>query len=355
MSWKLISLLLVLGGVIRPVVARAEENGRSKLDGFYVVREAISDASPFWFKYILEVSPDKDGATVRYIRIAPLNSWCRHAITLKAAVVHLRGRSPRDLVGAGNPCVVTHDDFERVIENSRVAHMEGLFDSALWNVVARCGNTEKVFHFPYPERVDLDRLKKRSPRVKALWNLESKIVKKAFGKKSVFYDIPHDRDLELQRLGVELLPELRSGRYDKGFHDYCSDSRTGSGTSQGSIGAPAQPCSRQPLASLLRDYREPLLSQEPIPQLVNADELHFLKFELPNYPPLAKLASIQGQVVLNVKFDQESGDAKDVTILSGHPLLAKSAQAAALRWKLDPKAQTANPMRVVLNYAFNCP
>ena len=194
MWWKLISLLLVLGGVIRPVVARAEENGWWKLDGFYVVREAISDASPFWFKYILEVSPYKDGATVRYIRIAPLNSWCRHAITLKAAVVHLRGKSPRDLVGAGNPCVVTHDDFERVIENSRVAHMEGLFDTALWNVVTRCGNTEKVFHFPYPERLDLDRLKKRSPRVKALWNLESKIVKEVFGKKSVFYDIPHDRD-----------------------------------------------------------------------------------------------------------------------------------------------------------------
>lgn len=110
------------------------------------------------------------------------------------------------------------------------------------------------------------------------------------------------------------------------------------------------------MQTLLGGYRALVGSREPAPRLVNAGELRFLSFELPEYPPLAKMARIQGEVVLSVTINQDTGEVKDASSISGHPLLAKSALAAARLWRFNPKTQdTSRAIRVVLEYAFNCP
>lgn len=38
-------------------------------------------------------------------------------------------------------------------------------DTASYSIVAMCGKTEKVFEIPYPETVELEKLKKTNPRV----------------------------------------------------------------------------------------------------------------------------------------------------------------------------------------------
>ncbi|MBZ5515553.1 MAG: energy transducer TonB [Acidobacteriia bacterium] len=202
----------------------------------------------------------------------------------------------------------------------------------------------------------MDHLKERSPGVIALWNLESKIAKEVFGEKSVFYEIPEERDLELQRLGEGLLAELRSGRFDKGFRDYWAGPRAGKAGSAASGAQTAKPCSPHPMETLLSNYRGPVESREPLPRLMNANELHFLSFELPEYPPLARMAKIPSEVVLSVTVNEDTGEVKNATSVSGHPLLVKRALGAARRWRFDPKTQdTSRPIRVVLEYAFNCP
>lgn len=356
MSRRFLPALLVLLLSEALTASQPKREVSARLNEFYIVRQAISDAGPHWFEYILDVSPDKDGTTIKYIRIAPLNPWCADSVTIKAAIAHLKDTSPKEVVGTDDPCLLGLDEFRQALDDSRRGKAVSLDDTALWNVVASCSTGEKEFHFPYPEEVKMNRIKRRSPRVMALWDLEPKITKIAFGEKSVFYHIPSEKDMELQRLGQELLPELRSGRFDKGFQGYCVELGT-HGTASEVLWSPiSKPCSPHPMEDLLSGYHGPVPNREPAPQLLNPEELHFLKFELPEFPPLARMAKIQGKVELSLEVDQQTGEVKNTTVVSGHPLLAKSAEAAAQRWRFDPGAQATNhPIRVILDYAFHCP
>jgi len=52
----------------------------------------------------------------------------------------------------------------------------------------------------------------------------------------------------------------------------------------------------------------------------------------PEYPPLAKMARVQGDVALVVTVD-EDGEVADVKVVSGHPLLVKAALDAVSQWR----------------------
>ena len=51
----------------------------------------------------------------------------------------------------------------------------------------------------------------------------------------------------------------------------------------------------------------------------------------PKYPPLAKMASIQGVVLLNVTINEE-GAIQDLGVMSGHPYLVKAAAGWRIHW-----------------------
>lgn len=55
----------------------------------------------------------------------------------------------------------------------------------------------------------------------------------------------------------------------------------------------------------------------------------------PEYPDLARRASIQGQVVLECLIDA-TGRITDVRVLSGHPVLAPAAVSAVSQWLYSP-------------------
>ena len=50
----------------------------------------------------------------------------------------------------------------------------------------------------------------------------------------------------------------------------------------------------------------------------------------PNYPPLARQARIQGQVVLQAEISKD-GTIQNLQLISGHPMLAPAAIEAALK------------------------
>jgi TonB family protein len=55
----------------------------------------------------------------------------------------------------------------------------------------------------------------------------------------------------------------------------------------------------------------------------------------PIYPPLARRAKLEGDVVLNAIIDTR-GKVTRLRVLSGHPLLAQSAIDAVRQWKYRP-------------------
>jgi len=57
----------------------------------------------------------------------------------------------------------------------------------------------------------------------------------------------------------------------------------------------------------------------------------------PEYPPLAKMARIEGDVILNATID-EDGKVTNLEVASGHPLLLKAALDAVRQWKYEKPA-----------------
>jgi len=65
----------------------------------------------------------------------------------------------------------------------------------------------------------------------------------------------------------------------------------------------------------------------------------------PLYPDDARLARIQGSVVLKAEIDK-NGDVEDLTLVSGHPLLAPAALEAVKQWKYKPYLLNGQPVAV---------
>lgn len=65
----------------------------------------------------------------------------------------------------------------------------------------------------------------------------------------------------------------------------------------------------------------------------------------PVYPPMAKIAHIQGDVVLTA-YISKSGSIDDLRAVSGHPILIQSALDAVRQWKYKPYLVNGEPVAV---------
>ncbi len=72
----------------------------------------------------------------------------------------------------------------------------------------------------------------------------------------------------------------------------------------------------------------------------------------PIYPPLAKMARIQGSVRLEAVISR-GGAIKDLKVISGHPLLVKAALDAVQRWRYQPTMLNGEPVEVVTQIDVN--
>ena len=66
----------------------------------------------------------------------------------------------------------------------------------------------------------------------------------------------------------------------------------------------------------------------------------------PEYPPLAKMARIQGTVRLEAIISKD-GTIQDLKAVSGHPLLIRSAMDAVAHWRYQPTLLNHDPVEVV--------
>ncbi len=74
----------------------------------------------------------------------------------------------------------------------------------------------------------------------------------------------------------------------------------------------------------------------------------------PAYPPLAKMARIQGTVVLQAIIGKD-GAVQNLKVLSGHPLLVRAAMDAVKTWRYQPTLLNNEPVDVLteIDVIFN--
>ena len=72
----------------------------------------------------------------------------------------------------------------------------------------------------------------------------------------------------------------------------------------------------------------------------------------PLYPPLARQARIQGQVVLRAVISR-SGAIENLQVLSGHPMLVQSAIDAVKQWHYRPYSLNGEAVEVETQVTVN--
>jgi len=92
----------------------------------------------------------------------------------------------------------------------------------------------------------------------------------------------------------------------------------------------------------------------PIPIRVGGQvEAAKLIFQVkPEYPPLAKMARIQGVVRLEAVIST-GGTIRNLRVLAGHPLLVKAAIDAVARWRYQPTLLNGDPVEVITEIDVN--
>ena len=65
----------------------------------------------------------------------------------------------------------------------------------------------------------------------------------------------------------------------------------------------------------------------------------------PSYPPLARAARVQGDVVLTAVISP-NGDIENLQLVSGHPMLVPAAITAVKQWRYKPYLLNGQPVEV---------
>jgi TonB family protein len=309
---------------------------------FYIVSDSFTDSGPRFFYRVLAVTQDGADSVIRYVRIAPVSPYCGARLMVQAAQARVQGKSPADLAGTNNPCAVKPGSLRAAVRQYH--HRVGIFETVSFGIVAECGASTVSLELPRPENVDLERMKLSRPAIARLWDLRFEIANYVFGPKDILRDVSEEDFLAVQRAAEKLLPELISGRYDRGLAAAAKE--------MGMLKW------RNPtFRSLLEGYRGPIPwneAQSGAVRLLNATNYRFASFVDPKYPPLALSARIQGKVELRLAVTAATGEVRIVSVIFGHPLLTPSAEAAAKQWRFEPNTVASRTVNVTLEYVILC-
>jgi TonB family protein len=125
--------------------------------------------------------------------------------------------------------------------------------------------------------------------------------------------------------------------------------QSGSPSAQGSQPVPQTAQSSQtPQASDTRTTPNQA-SSAPLP---DSTKLEPVKTQKPPYPDEAREQKLQGQVVVKVLVS-ETGDVESVEVVSGDPILAKSAVEAVKKWTFKPLIKNGKPAKVSSKLTFD--
>jgi hypothetical protein len=129
---------------------------------------AVSDASPFWFDYVLDVSTVNDTARITLIRVVPVN-LCRDRITVSATETTIPAANVNQLTRS--LCSIRRQQVERAIAEAKPDNMQAVFESTSFGIVEKCSHREEIIRLPLPETIDEEKMRRVHPDIANLWHL----------------------------------------------------------------------------------------------------------------------------------------------------------------------------------------
>ena len=204
-----------------------------------------------------------------------------------------------------------------------------MFSGSVVAMQFQCGSETRVIHANILDR-DMFDPDAKTP-VHTSWTMRllqglDRAVGSSVMEKPIF-DLSADAPARMDNTS-ENMRDMASGNYDPLF--------------QGSADRPSE---------LYKAAQGPF--PDPTVRLVSSTPFEPVEFVSPLYPPLAKLARVEGQVVFSVKVDK-GGRARDVMFETGNPLLHGAVEEAVKRWNFPVQAEEKQ-IKVIIAFNTNCP
>jgi len=295
-------------------------------DQFLIARHTFIDVGPpNDFYEIISVRGTASGTTVERITLTPPGDACMQPATVEMAASSIPD-SVVVVLESRNPCAIPDKALRKELKRRK----QGLvFSGAEMSMHVQCGGKERIIRADVLDRDMFDANATTPENTSWTMRLLTRLDK-AFP--SGVWDRPIIAGLtEPARATVpngDAARALASGEYDRFFAD-----------------APDRPSDLY-RASQIRPPAPDVLLRSSVPFQPE-------KFVRPEYPPIARLARIEGAVVLTLRVDANGG-ATDTQFESGHPMLRPTVKNAVSDWKF-PKEAADHQIKATIDFKTNCP
>lgn len=320
------SVMLLLSGI-----ALSREHGPvpTAPERFTVGRRTFFDfGPPFNYYEIFFVGPLANGTSVERITLTPGGDACIMPAKVEVASATI-SEPPANLLGAINPCTIPEKELNRELKRRK---NYTVFSGANVTMQVHCGDQTRLIRSDILDRDMFDPNPKTPEHTSWTMHLLAKLddaVGPGVMEKPMIPMLGND-DSSPHDSSFAKLREIGSGNYDGLFS-----------------GAPDKPS---------EVYRAAQQGPPPQPtvRLVESSPFQPIDPVLPRYPPIARLARVEGTVTFTIEIDSEGKPAPFVFWLEkGPPLLAGSVQNAAKEWNF-PRGAPNREVRATIEFALNC-
>jgi TonB family protein len=317
----LVGICLFLIEFLPAVAQRSSSEFPSQL---LIARHTFFDfGPPFDFYEVITLDRRPDGLDVERALVTPAGNACfwPPTVELKAASMHV---SMTELLKGQNPCDIPEKDLHK--ELKRCKHCLK-FSGADVTMHVSCRGKERAIRMDILDR-DMFDLKANTPKqtswTMAVMSSLDDVLGPGVMDKPMF-----DRGkAEATSLQIEtpILHRLRSGQFDTLFD------------------------SKQLLSELSRQAAQPV----PSPNVVLQDYSPVAPIEakLPSYPPIAKVAHVDGKV--SVSFHVTPDGRTENISFERQTLMQSATQAAVEKWRF-PETKAGHEEHVTIEFKLNCP
>jgi len=324
MKRSVVWLFVLLCGCI--TFAKEGQTVSSVPDRFLIARHTFIDVGPpNDFYEIILVRGTGSGTTIERVTLTPAGDACIQPPTVEVVSSAIPETLSVVLEGR-NPCAISDKALRKELKRRK----QGLvFSGAEISMHVECGGKERIIRADVLDR-DMFDPKAATPE-NTSWTMRLLTrLDKAFP--SGVLDRPIFAGLTESTLSTapnaDAARALGAGEYDRLF-----------------AGTPDRP------SDLYRASQIP----PPAPEVLlrSSEPFQPEKFVRPEYPPIARLARIEGAVVVTFQVDANGG-VTDTQFESGHPMLRPTVTNAVNEWKF-PKEAADHRIKATIDFKTNCP
>jgi hypothetical protein len=294
-------------------------------DQFEIGRRTFWDfGPPFNYYDLFVVRPSGKGTTVERIILTPPANECFAPAKFEHASASM-DVPPAELLGSVNPCAIPEQELKRKPKDCKHC---ARFSGADVAIRVRCGTEIRVIPSHVFEDYWFNSAAKPPRATSSILQLLKRLddaVGPGVMDKPVF-SFPGNSNQNVEPPKTEVLQQLGQGEFDGLF-------KAGDKPSELYYAALKVP----PAPSVRLLESAPYAPENPA---------------LPNYPPIARAASVEGQVVFTADLDS-TGSPANVVVVSGPKLLQFVVREAVSSWKFS-KGGSNQQIHGTIEFLLNC-